>query len=415
MKLQAIHGKILELTKNVHLQSPTGVRAYKEQFLAQGIGMTWWTTDQSRRAERMLANATMKSNPRLTNGDVKTFGTALSGVLKNRLFNTAFFSITLPLGGTLFDAISVRDKAAFSAQIWNEMITACDNTVGNWLTIYPLRKVAINGSSQNFGNLKVIATGDAASWSALQLKFPSVVQFNPQLGQFSPNGYGFRGSSNVWLIAEHKGTAAGAQRRAAREMSAFIALAFAFSLSRKPGVILKSGAEPETYSLQLSDAKVGTVCFGSIGELFPPLLNSLDLDATLMTELGAWYKKRDRATEEKAARASTAAAFLHHAVIADDIERFIHTFIVVDALFGERGKVEAKILEGIAKVFPGDLSWEHRTKLLFDLRSEIVHGVVSDLEDWSGDDDYHMNFRVEPTQDASVMATTALRGYFDMP
>ncbi len=48
-------------------------------------------------------------------------------------------------------------------------------------------------------------------------------------------------------------------------------------------------------------------------------------------------------------------------------------------------RLEAKILEGIAKVFQGDGSWEQRTKLLFDLRSEIVHGVVSDLGDWNED------------------------------
>jgi hypothetical protein len=134
-----------------------------------------------------------------------------------------------------------------------------------------------------------------------------------------------------------------------------------------------------------------------------------------MTEISGWCAKRGTAVPEKAARASTAAAFLHHAIIADEIEKFIHTFIVVDALFGERGKVEAKILEGIGKVFPGDTTWEQRTKLLFDLRSEIVHGVVSDLDDWSEDDDYHAKFRASPTTDAITMATASLRVFFDLP
>ncbi len=39
MRLPAIHGKILELTKNVHFQPPPGQRAYKKQFLTNA-GLT---------------------------------------------------------------------------------------------------------------------------------------------------------------------------------------------------------------------------------------------------------------------------------------------------------------------------------------------------------------------------------------
>ncbi len=65
-----------------------------------------------------------------------------------------------------------------------------------------------------------------------------------------------------------------------------------------------------------------------------------------MDEIEDWYCKRSTATKEKQDRVLAAAAFLHHASIADDIEQFLHLFIVVDALFGERFKVREKIIEG---------------------------------------------------------------------
>ena len=97
------------------------------------------------------------------------------------------------------------------------------------------------------------------------------------------------------------------------------------------------------------------------------------------------------------------------------MEQFLHLFIVVDALFGERFKVREKIKEGIKKVFPGDAGWEQRVDLLMDLRSSLVHGVISDLEDWSDDFDYFIKFNASPLRDAMTMATTAFRVYFDLP
>lgn len=83
-------------------------------------------------------------------------------------------------------------------------------------------------------------------------------------------------------MAEHTGTALGAKKRAAREISEFIALVFAFAFPSKPGMFSKSGADEESRTLQVSDPKIARLELSSIGELLPPLLSPVVLEAKLM-------------------------------------------------------------------------------------------------------------------------------------
>lgn len=339
----------------------------------------------------------------------------MTGLLQSRLLNSRGLTVPIPQQGTLFDAIQ-GDKPAFADQFWLEVIAECERQVGQWLTIYPLHKVRLPGPARRFGDLRVFPVGAEADWRSLHATFPAMQEFVPQFGQMTePPGYGFKWPADTWLVAEHTGTAVGAKKRAAREMSEFIALVFAFAFPNKPGIFIKSGAEEESRTLQVSDPKIGRLLSSSIGELLPPLLSQVVLEDQLMDQIEQWYCRRSAAANDKQDRALAAAAFLQHASVADDIEQFLHLFIVVDALFGERFKVREKIIEGIKKVFPGDLAWEQRVNLLMDLRSEVVHGVVSDLEDWSEDFDYFVKFNSTPSRDAMTMATTALRIYFDVP
>lgn len=357
----------------------------------------------------------MQASPKLRFGDSKTFGDVVTGLLQFRLLHSQGLNVSLPQQGTVFDAIQ-GDKPGFADQFWLDVIAECERQVGQWLTIYPLRKVKLPGRSRRFGDLRVYSVSADADWRSLHAAFPAMQEFVPQFGQMTePAGYGFKWPAETWLVAEHTGTADGAKKRAAREMSEFIALVFAFAFPTKPGIFNKSGAEEESRTLQVSDPKIGRLLSSPIGELLPPLLSQVVLDDPLLDQIEAWYQKRGAARSDKRDRALAAAAFLQHASVADDIEQFLHLFIVVDALFGERFKVRDKIIEGIKKVFPGDPAWEQRVNLLMDLRSELVHGVVSDLEDWSEDFDYFVKFNATPSRDAMVMATTALRVYFDLP
>jgi hypothetical protein len=411
MKPLVIRGTILALARGLHFDPPVGRKSLHDQF----HGLQWWRTDQANRALRALGAAAIQAATRLRFGDAKTFGEIVISLLQTRLLRSKGLTVPIPQRATLFDAIQ-GDKPAFADQLWIDVITECEQHVGQWLTIYPLHKATLPGPARQFGNLRVFSAGAEADWRGLHTAFPAMKEFVPQFGQMNePAGYGFKWPADTWLVAEHTGTALGAKKRAAREMSELIAVVFAFAFPTKPGIFNKSGADEESRALQVSDPGIAHLESSSIGELLPPLLSSLVLESKLMDEIEQWYRKRTAATKDKQDQALAAAAFLHHASVTDDVEQFLHLFIVVDALFGERHKVRETIKEGIKKVFPGDATWEQRFDLLMDLRSQLVHGVISDLEDWSEDFHYFVKFNSSPSRDAMTMATTALRVYFDLP
>jgi hypothetical protein len=324
-------------------------------------------------------------------------------------------AVPIPQQGTLFDAIW-DDKPAFADKLWMDVIAECEKQVGQWLTIYPLHKITLSGRAMRFENLHVIPARSAIDWAGLHVAFPAMKQFAPQFGQMlQPSGYGFNRPADTWLVAEHTGTALGAKKRAAREMSEFIALVFAFAFPTTSGIFTKSGADEESRTLQVSDPVIARILYTSIGELLPPLLSPLILESKLMDDIQQWYRRRSTSSRDKQDRALAAAAFLQHASVAKDVEQFLHLFIVADALFGERFKVRETIKKGIEQVFSGDVAWAQRVDLLMDLRSELVHGAVSDLDDWSEDFAYFAKFNSSPSRDAMTMATTALRAYFDQP
>ena len=106
-------------------------------------------------------------------------------------------------------------------------------------------------------------------------------------------------------------------------------------------------------------------------------------------------------------------AVVNYGITADDLERFLHFFIALDALFGEMGKVEETIINGIKRTFPGDSKWLERAEMLFDLRSELVHGGSSFIDDWKSLDHYRRHFQSHPLTDVGTAAMTALRNYFN--
>jgi hypothetical protein len=107
----------------------------------------------------------------------------------------------------------------------------------------------------------------------------------------------------------------------------------------------------------------------------------------------------------------TASHFLHQALLASDTQQFIWYFIVLDALFGERGRVERMILSGIRQLTAPDNSWVVRCRFLFELRSALVHGEVSSIRTWRNLPTYRRLFHSEPLADVQEIALRALRRF----
>ncbi|MBS0149562.1 MAG: hypothetical protein JSR31_01395 [Nitrospira sp.] len=78
---------------------------------------------------------------------------------------------------------------------------------------------------------------------------------------------------------------------------------------------------------------------------------------------------------------------------------FLHNAIALDALFGEDRSVRKSILAGVKK-HAGEIDRVHiRTKLLLDIRNQLLHGESSNVESCSEYLEYHENFDIDPAKD----------------
>lgn len=221
----------------------------------------------------------------------------------------------------------------------------------------------------------------------------------------------------TWLVCEVSGTALGSKKLAARQMRTFLAVLFSYLENRIPLLLYKSGADKAFYSIQFpkdaTQVRCGSVC-DSIGNLLPPLLEAIDVQPETLSEVQDWYVQRASSPDPVKKRATTASHFIHYGIIHDDLERFLHFFFALDALFGERHKVEQTIIDGIKQTFPINTTWEKRVEKLFDLRSELVHGGASEISDWKELEGYRRRFKSEPLKDVKTAAMTALRTYLKL-
>ncbi len=97
------------------------------------------------------------------------------------------------------------------------------------------------------------------------------------------------------------------------------------------------------------------------------------------------------------------AHFINNAMNSEGIDAFIHYFISLDALFGERGDVERLIIQGVSNC-TSDPLWTQKTEWLYRLRSELVHGGVRYEKEWKDFDRYVNHFGTYPKNDVMDLA-----------
>jgi len=429
MTQASIQGKVLALMQNIFLHKRATERSFKSAFLIESKGINrrfsieWWTIFKTEIVYLDLVQALRAASPRLAGGDAQTFRRLIIEVIHHGLADLRLFDlhrIVPPSVDTLFDAIAMKNKAVFAQRLFKAFVDACEGAIRDWLVIYPLHRVSSETMSLGFDGLSLVSSGDAFGWSSIANRYPDAVGYDLQNADWvmdlksMPHG---REKPTTWLVCEVQGTAQAARVAAGRNMRTFIAVLFSIGCDDHPGVFSKSGIQPFDYAMQFAGPRGDPPSneLAHIGVILPPLLMEWRLDVSLLDQVKAWHQKRSMAALQQSQRSVTAAQFLHYAIIADELERFIHLIITLDALFGEQGKVEGKILDGISRVFPGEPDWTRRIEVLFGLRSEIVHGECSSIGDWSGLENYSRRFRSAVFPDTLKLAVTSLRRYFDLP
>jgi len=96
-----------------------------------------------------------------------------------------------------------------------------------------------------------------------------------------------------------------------------------------------------------------------MGTVMPPISGTLTLSAAALKEITMWCAALRNQQDQSQQRAVVAAQFLHQALLEQHVQQFISYFIVLDALFGERGSVEQNVIAGVQRL-DSNRSWQTR-------------------------------------------------------
>lgn len=427
MDTDHIRGKIIAITRGIHLRIPPTYERM-DVFIVGSNQVSWWLTHQAIAETREVAEMIRELEPEFAQASTAAIQLEIARVLRAVFMDRSLFDLRKisTQRTSLFDA-TVGNAKEFANKICDKILVAIRDLQPTWLILYPLRGVVSQSHEVGFDGLSVMAPTDVSKWQDYASRYPRTTSFNPAEGspeRFSaPTVWGIESPTArtnrpfTWLICEVKGTKSGVTRVAADRMRTFLALLFArWHPTSADFFIIKSDLGEHRCSLQFAptgNRDEDAISCGTIGRLMPSLPIDFRISEQGIVHIKHWYSAYQSANEEKQQRAITASHYVHHAIMADGFERFIHYYISLDALFGERYKVEENIKSALLRMFPNDPKWVYRADRLFELRNALIHGGCSSIDGWKDLKGYMRHVKSSPLEDVGLAAMTALRTYFD--
>ncbi len=427
MNTDHIASKIIAITRGIHLRVPP---AYErtDVFTVGSHQFSWWLTHHAIAETHEVAEMIRSLDPEFAHASRAAIQLEIDRVLRATFLDGTLFDLRKISAGksSLFDAV-VGNAKEFASELLEKILDAIRELQPTWLILYPLRGVVSQSHDLGFDGLSVIAPTDVNKWQRYALRYPRTTSFNPAEGspeRFSaPTVWGIESPTArtnrpfTWLLCKVKGTKSGVTRIAADRMRTFLALLFAgWHTTSADFFIIKSDLGEHRCSLQFAptgNRDEDAISCGTIGRLMPSLPIDFRISEQNIVHIKRWYSTYQSADEERKRRAITASHYVHHAIMADGFERFIHYYISLDALFGERYKVEENIKSALLRMFPNDPKWVYRADRLFDLRNALIHGGTSSIDGWKDLTGYMRHVKSSPLEDVGLAAMTAIRTYFD--
>lgn len=423
MKIEKIYSQIIDLTKEIFFHPPNRDIGITSQFFAGdhnlpiplfGIALKWWYSKKALKLCDNIAKMSMEFDKELTYGDIKDLSETIKTTFQRNATNKELFQIFSNNPNTLFDSRTERDIQEYSKTIWHTLHESMLHSLTKWLILYPLPGIVSNSHNLHYDGLHIIESEDSEYWDQFKATYPAFsyldfVAFKNAEGQKILN----IDPPKSWLMCEISGTENKSRFYASLFMRKFIAVLFSFLRESNQRATSKSMRDVNLYCIQLpsvhSNMDVSSI-FSSIGTLIHPILSEIKVRDVILDTVDTWYTHSEKLDNDRYHRASKASHFLNYALVTDGIQQFLYYFIVLDALFGVRNHVEEFIKNGTGRYLT-EPEWQQKVDKLFDLRSELVHGASSYIEEWKGYDRYVSHFGSYPERDVEVAASKCLREY----
>jgi hypothetical protein len=421
-----LQSQIIRLTRSILLRPEDPSRRPSAQFIAGkrspfgltgGIGVSWWYADDTFHALDALATLLIESSSEFMDCDIESVSNVVSKTLQELCLEKRLFdgdAVFLGRHDTLF-ACRAAPPAQFADSILQEITARLRSCIGRRCTIYAVPRFKVPSFVVAGRSIRLISRNDEDAWQKLideGYQFDGWSPLCPKLGQREDRTFSPPGDFECVLVAEENGTQRGARFNSILKFRKLAALLFASACERSPQKIHKAAARPFEFCVQFPHKSItdANVTRSDCDPVIPYFASDVCLLSEDIASISKWYERLDRCGDEHQGRIEKAAHFVNRGMNSDDIESYINYFVALDALFGQRGSVEASILEGV-QALNLDVSLTKKVPWLFDLRNEIVHGGSRYISEWPKYRRYTQHFRSKPIDDVRNLAQMAmLRG-----
>jgi len=418
-----LQSQIIRLTKSILLRPVDSSRRPSAQFIAGkrspfvfsgGIGLSWWYADDTFQAFDAVAALLIESSAEFMDCDIESVSNVVSRTLQEICLEKGLFdgdAVFLARHDTLF-ACRVAPVPLLADSILQEITAGLRKCMGRRCTVYTVPRFKVASFVVAGRSIRLISKNDEDAWQKLiddGYLFDGWSPLHPQLGQKGSRTFSPPGDFECVLVAEENGTQRGARFSSILKYRKLAALLFATACERFPHKTHKAMARPYEFCVQFphNSSADANITRSDCGPVIPYLASDVQLCPDDIASISEWYDRLDRCADEHRGRIDKAAHFVNRGINSDDIESYINYFVALDALFGQRGSVEASILKGVGALNL-DVSLAEKVPWLFDLRNEIVHGGSRYISEWPKYKRYTQHFRSKPMDDVRDLAQSAM-------
>jgi hypothetical protein len=379
-----------------------------------GIAATWWYTERTFEAADAVAALTVQANPTFANCELKFVSSVVMQTLQEKCGDEDLFDVGAVLfkrSGTLFGCAAVPPlqlAQAIQSAIAHNLISK----IGRHCTIYAAPRIKCSSFHLEEEEIRLVAKDDAQAWGKVKeqnFALRSWTPAHPTLDSQADSAFSPNISFQCVLASEDLGTPTGSEFNGILKFRKLAALLHATVCKTSGGSFSIAQGLPSNFIIQFPHTSIaqGAITRRQCAPILPFLSEPLEILDGHVSTVRAWYILRRRCSTEVQGRLDKGANFLNRGLNAADIEAFINYFIALDALFGERGSVEASILRGV-KVLSVEKSLKDKASWLFDLRNELVHGGGRYITEWPSYGRYRRHFRSDPLDDVRKLAQAAI-------
>lgn len=421
--MDRVQAQVARLMRSIRLRSSDEDIRPSAQFIAGrgkpfsfsgGVGLTWWYSPDTFNAIDAVTALIIETEQEFKDCDLESVNSIVTSTLQKVCLDSPLFNcddVVFGIKPNLFECRGAVTVVEFTMIILEEIKHNLRGVIGKRCTIYPLTRFKGPSFSLPKEGLHLISCSDDIAWKSFSTEGYDFDGWTPKLPVTVSDNFGFNPNVefNYILLAEEYGTQKGSKFSSCLKFRMFITVLFAYASEFSKHGYHKSMAQPLTNCLQFPHESTPdhSIALSGCGALSPFYASDIEISDELARKIAEWYESLTRCSIAYKQRIKKSANFFNRAMNSDDIESYINYFVALDALFGQRGSVEASIIAGVGYLGLDEKSQE-KTSWLFDLRNELVHGGSRYISEWPKHQRYIKHFGSKPLNDLKDLAQKAI-------